>query len=133
MAEAITTASTGTFVWNEIGTGDVEACKAFYSSLFDWTTREMDMGSGGTYTIFQSGGRDVGGLYRMKAQQQQMGVAPHWLAYIGVEDVDASAHKAESMGGRVLVPPTDIPNTGRFAVLSDPTGATFAIYKGAQS
>src|SRR5947208_1260171 len=133
MAEATTTASTGTFVWNEIGTADVEACKTFYQSLFDWTTRDMDMGPNGTYTIFQNEGRDVGGRYRMKAQQQQMGVAPHWLTYVGVDDVDASAQKAESIGGRVIVPPTDIPNTGRFAVLSDPTGATFAIYKGGQS
>lgn len=131
MAEATSTA--GTFVWNEIGTGDVEACKTFYRSLFDWTTRDMDMGPNGTYTIFQNGGRDVGGLYRMNAQQQQMGVAPHWLTYIGVDDVDESARKAESIGGRVIVPPTDIPNTGRFAVLSDPTGATFAIYKNGQS
>jgi predicted enzyme related to lactoylglutathione lyase len=131
MAEATSTA--GTFVWNEIGTGDVEACKTFYRSLFDWTTRDMDMGPNGTYTIFQNAGKDVGGLYRMNAQQQQMGVAPHWLTYVGVDDVDASAKKAESIGGRVIVPPTDIPNTGRFAVLSDPTGATFAIYKSGQS
>ena len=133
MAEATTTAGSGTFVWNEIGTGDVESCKAFYTSLFDWTTREMDMGPNGTYVIFQNAGKDVGGLYRMNAQQQQRGVSPHWLTYVGVDDVDASARKAETIGGRVIVPPTDIPNTGRFAVLSDPTGATFAIYRGAQS
>lgn len=133
MAEATTSAGTGTFVWNEIGTNDSDACKAFYTALFEWTTRDMDMGPSGVYTIFQSGGRDIGGLYRMNAQQVHLGVTPHWLTYVGVDDVDASAKKAEAIGGRVLVPPTDIPQTGRFAVLSDPTGATFAIYKGAQS
>jgi len=132
MAEATATSHTGTFVWNEIGTTDVEACKAFYKALFQWKTRELDMGPNGVYTIFQNGGRDIGGLYRMNAQQQHLGVSPHWLTYVGVEDVDASAQMAESIGGRILVPPTDIPNTGRFAVLSDPTGATFAIYRGQQ-
>jgi predicted enzyme related to lactoylglutathione lyase len=132
MAEATTTAA-GTFVWNEVGTTDPHACKAFYTALFDWKIREMDMGPSGVYTIFQMEGRDIGGLYKMNAHQQQMGVPPHWLTYIGVEDVDASASKAEKIGGRILVPPTDIPNTGRFAVLSDPTGAAFAIYKSAKS
>ncbi|HKA24391.1 MAG TPA: VOC family protein, partial [Candidatus Eisenbacteria bacterium] len=100
MAEATATSSIGTFVWNEIGTRDVEACKAFYSALFDWKTREMDMGPNGVYTIFQNGGRDIAGLYRMNAQQQQQSVPPHWLTYVGVEDVDASAEKAEAIGGR---------------------------------
>ena len=127
MAEATTT--TGTFVWNEVGTTDTETCKKFYTALFDWKTREMDMGPSGTYTIFQVAGKDIGGLYKMKAQQQQMGVTPHWLTYVGVENVDESAKKAEKLGGRVIVPPTDIPETGRFAVLTDPTGAAFAIYK----
>ena len=127
MAEA--TITTGTFVWNEIGTTDTESAKKFYMGLFDWKTREMDMGPNGIYTIFQNGGKDIGGLYKMKAQQTQMGVTPHWLTYVGVDDVDASAQKAEKLGGRVLVPPTDIPETGRFAVLTDPTGAAFAIYK----
>lgn len=127
MAEA--TITTGTFVWNECGTTDVQSAKKFYTELFDWKTREMDMGPSGTYTIFQNAGKDIGGLYRMNAQQQQMGVTPHWLTYVGVADVDASAKKAEALGGRILVPATDIPETGRFAVLMDPTGAAFAIYK----
>ena len=50
MAEATATSHTGTFVWNEIGTTDVEACKAFYKALFQWKTRELDMGPNGVYT-----------------------------------------------------------------------------------
>jgi predicted enzyme related to lactoylglutathione lyase len=51
-----------------------------------------------------------------------------WLPYIGVEDVDATFAKVEALGGTVWVKPTDIPNVGRFAVVSDPTGAMFALY-----
>ena len=58
------------------------------------------------------------------------GVPPNWLVYIGTEDVDASAGKAKELGATVHMPPTDIPNVGRFAVLMDPTGAAFALFKG---
>jgi predicted enzyme related to lactoylglutathione lyase len=56
-------------------------------------------------------------------------VPPHWLAYIAVDNVDASAAKIKELGGKVLMAPTDIPNIGRFAPVTDPQGAAFAIYK----
>jgi predicted enzyme related to lactoylglutathione lyase len=54
---------------------------------------------------------------------------PNWLPYFMVEDCDATAGKAAATGGKAMVPPTDIPNVGRFAVLGDPQGAMFAIIK----
>ena len=53
----------------------------------------------------------------------------HWLPYFAVTSVDAAATKAGTLGATTFVPPTDIPGTGRFAVLADPLGATFAIVK----
>jgi len=50
-----------------------------------------------------------------------------WLPYFSVTNVDTIAQKAASLGAQTLVPPTDIPDTGRFAVFADPQGATFAI------
>jgi predicted enzyme related to lactoylglutathione lyase len=52
---------------------------------------------------------------------------PHWMTYIAVDDVDQSAAKVWELGGKVCVPPTDIPNTGRFCVVNDPSGATFSL------
>jgi len=62
---------------------------------------------------------------------QMKGVPAHWLVYSAVTDVDGSAKLAGELGGKVLSPPMDIPNVGRFAVLQDPQGAGFAVYKGA--
>jgi predicted enzyme related to lactoylglutathione lyase len=56
-------------------------------------------------------------------------VPPHWMVYISVEDCDAAAKKVAELGGQVCVPPTDLPEVGRFAVINDPTGATFSIIK----
>jgi predicted enzyme related to lactoylglutathione lyase len=55
-------------------------------------------------------------------------VPAHWLVYFGVDDTDATVAKATELGASTLVPPTDIP-PGRFAVLADPDGATFAVIK----
>jgi predicted enzyme related to lactoylglutathione lyase len=57
-------------------------------------------------------------------------VPANWLPYFWVDDVDASAQKANDGGAATLVPAMDIPNVGRFAVLRDPQGAVFAMFKG---
>ncbi|RMG61620.1 MAG: VOC family protein, partial [Calditrichaeota bacterium] len=56
-------------------------------------------------------------------------VPSHWLVYFAVEDCDATVKTAQSLGGQVLVSPSDIPGVGRFAILQDPQGAVFAIIK----
>lgn len=118
--------ATSTFCWNELMTGDVEAAKKFYTALFGWETKVMDMGPAGTYTIFSSAGKDCAGM--MKTPDENVPTA--WLSYVTVEDVDASTSKAEGLGAKVFVPPTDIPDMGRFSVLADPTGAAIGLYKG---
>jgi uncharacterized protein len=121
--------SEGVFVWDELATSDVEAAKSFYGEVVGWTTRDMDMGNDITYTLFRSGDTDRAGCMQMMP-----GVpSPFWLTYIGTEDVDASAAKAKELGATVYVEPTDIPNVGRFAVLSDPTGAVFGLFQGAET
>ncbi len=54
---------------------------------------------------------------------------PGWLGYVGVEDVDATLAQAQKLGARVHHAPTDIPGVGRFAILADPQGAVFALFK----
>jgi predicted enzyme related to lactoylglutathione lyase len=46
-----------------------------------------------------------------------------------VDDSDRAVEKAKGMGAQVMVPPTDIPNIGRFAILNDPQGADFAVIR----
>ena len=133
MAEGTTQAppAQGTFCWNELMTGDIEKAKTFYTSLLGWTTEQMDMGPGGTYTLFKTGDTSAGGLMGIDPDAKAQGAQPTWMAYITVDDVDASTKKAESLGAKICVPPTDIPNIGRFSIITDPTGASVGLYKNA--
>ena len=108
----------GVFVWNELATSDIDAAKKFYGEVFGWSSRDMDMGDGMTYTIFEApGGGDVAGGMPLTEEMKSHGVPPNWLSYLGTDDVDASADKAKELGATVHMPPTDIPEVGRFSVL----------------
>jgi len=119
----------GSLTWNELFTNNVDRAGKFYVQTVGWKTESVDMGPMGTYTLFKRAGEDgnAGGMMNIPPNMQ--GVPPHWLAYFAVADCDASAKKAGELGGKVAVPPTDIPNIGRFAIVQDPQGATFALFK----
>lgn len=117
----------GALVWNELATNDKEKAKEFYTELFDWISDDMDMGGGMTYTMFMNDGRPAAGKMAIGADMGDM--PPAWSVYFAVDDCDASVEVAEYSGGGVVVPPTDIPEVGRFAFMSDSQGAVFAIIK----
>ena len=114
----------GAFSWCELMTPDPEAAKRFYGTLFGWTLEDMDMGRG-TYTVVKAGGAAIGGIMK-RPPECAPDAPPHWGTYVTVEDVDATARKAEALGAKTLVPPTDIPKVGRFCMLQDPQGAVIA-------
>jgi predicted enzyme related to lactoylglutathione lyase len=115
----------GQFVWYELTTPDPDASKRFYQPLVGWSTQPFD----NDYSMWTNGGQPIGGIFRLGPEQQAQGIPPNWMPYVEVNNVDESASRASAAGGTVVVPPTEIPNTGRFAVLQDPHGATFGIYK----
>lgn len=122
------TAVGSTFVWHECNVPDAAAAKDFYSGLMGWTWSEMDMGEMGTYHMFaNSDGTSVGGLMSTAGMPHE--VPPHWAIYIAVDDVDAKVAKAEELGGAVVVPAMDVPTIGRMALLHDPQGAHFWVFK----
>ena len=116
----------GAFCWNELATTDLDAAQNFYKALLGWEIKESTAPGGGmVYNEIVVGGQHVGGIYKMGPE---FGPAPsHWMAYVAVDDVDAKARQVWELGGKVCVPPTDIPNVGRFCVVNDPTGATIAL------
>lgn len=114
----------GRFVWHELMTTDTDAAIDFYSHVVPWKTQDSGMPS---YTLWMSGKYRAGGLMALP-EDDSSGTPPHWLVYIGTPDVDATVTAAEKLGGKVIKPAADIPNVGRFAVLSDPQGATFAVF-----
>jgi predicted enzyme related to lactoylglutathione lyase len=118
----------GALTWTELATNDTGAAKKFYTSLFGWKEK-TSTGGGMTYTEFSVGDTPQGGMMEINEQMKSMHVPPNWLNYFQVADCDATANKAKELGAKLLVPPQDIPNTGRFSVIQDPQGAVFAIYK----
>ena len=109
------------FIWHELVTPDQPTSGNFFRYLFGWTSREVDAGSFGVYTLFQSNGRDVAGM--MNPTPDSPGSGAYWHSYIAVDDVDECARRAQSLGGRILVAPHDVPAFGRVCAVADPTGA----------
>ena len=115
----------GQYVWYDLRTIDDKAAQAFYTKVANWGTMPMEGMPG--YMMWTANGQPLGGVMKMEPGEQ---APPHWLGYVSVPDVDATVKQAQSLGGGVIVPGTPIPNVGKFAILSDPQGAVFAIFSG---
>ena len=114
------------FVHVELNTGDVAKAKQFYGSLFGWELEDMPMpGGGGTYTIIKVGEGTGGGMMSMLPP----GTPPHWMAYVGVDDVAAKTARAKELGATVLQDVMKIGDIGSMSVIKDPTGAVIAMFQ----
>jgi predicted enzyme related to lactoylglutathione lyase len=118
----------GALCWSELTTRDTKVAESFYTSLFGWTAKHSAPSPLMEYTEFQTDGKSGAGMLPMPAQMPA-GVPSYWMPYFQVADCDASTAKAMGLGAKVMVPPQDISKTGRFAILSDPQGAMFAVFK----
>jgi predicted enzyme related to lactoylglutathione lyase len=116
----------GGISWNELNTRDVDSARAFYGAVFGWTFDEQDMGGGETYSMIVLGERPVGGMLDLAARGVPEQIPAHWQVYLGVDDTDATIAAAKERGGSLMLEPVDIP-FGRFAILTDPQGASFAV------
>ncbi|MFD7640438.1 VOC family protein [Kitasatospora sp. NPDC059795] len=112
----------GALGWVELATRDPKAAAAFYTRVFGWSVATGEM-----YTQFGLDGRDFGGMMDM-ADQFPAEVPPYWMPYFAVADVDLSSERAALLGATVTLPPTDVPDGPRLAVLRDPQGAVFGIH-----
>lgn len=119
----------GSFCWFELATTDQPAAKTFYSTLFGWTATDGPGGPAGDYTMFALGDRVAAAGYAMSGEMRARGVPPNWTVYVAVENTDAAAARAASLGAAVIVPPLDVMDAGRMAVLADPQGAAFAVWQ----
>ncbi len=112
-----------TFCWIDLCTSDLEGAKAFYGGLFGWTAEAVSTCEGPPYTMLRSQGKDVGAVY------EREGVPPQWKGYVEVESVDDTVEKAQELGATVVLKPVEVSETGRTAILRDPTGAAFALWQ----
>src|SRR5215211_8727091 len=120
----------GTFCWVGLAASDPAAANAFYTSLFGWEAEELSAGEARGYTMLRQGGKEVAILYRQTAEARAAGAPPHWTSYISVEDADATAARADELGGAsVFRQPFDVRDAGRVAAIRDPTGAIVSLWQ----
>jgi predicted enzyme related to lactoylglutathione lyase len=117
----------GTFCWVDLATTAVPAAKDFYGSLFGWEMEDVPSGES-TYTMCRLDGKDVAAIYEPPEPQRSQ-FPPHWNSYIAVDDLDEAAARAKGSGASVIAEPFDVADTGRMAVIQDPTGAVVSFWE----
>lgn len=119
----------GTLCWADLSTPDAKRASDFYSGLFGWQIFADPKDKSG-YLHIKNGEHFIGGV--PPVAHRRPGVPPHWMAYLQVDDVDATASKAKQMGASLFLAPTTMEGVGRMSVIADPQGAVFAIFKSAR-
>lgn len=115
----------GSIGWSEVMTTNKAACVEFYKGLNGWTTEDMDMPNGMTYTMFKLGDQPIAGCCELPEGES---APPMWMNYINTEDLDASTQKVKELGGQIIKERIDLP-MGSFVILADPQGAVIALWQ----
>lgn len=123
----------GDWIWYELMTTDAEAAQAFYGKVIGWSFKKAEGGNPDLdyRGIVADDGEHAGGILPLTKAMCDEGARPGWLGYIAVDDVDIAVASIAKAGGSVIIPASDIPGIGRFAMLTDPAGAVFYVMRGA--
>ena len=116
----------GTFSWTDLSTPDADASRDFYGPLFGWEFDDAPIpeeAGGGFYRMAKLDGRSAAAMYGSSERH------PAWASYVTVDDVDAVAGRVAELGGTPMGEPFDVMDTGRMALLQDPTGAVLALWQ----
>ncbi len=119
----------GVFSWVDLGTTDPEGAKSFYGGLFGWSFLDVPTSSGMVYSMAQLEGYLVCGLGQMDPETQAQGAPPYWTSYVKHDDVDAVTARVGDAGGVVIMPSFDVDDTGRMAIIQDPSGAMVGVWQ----
>ena len=117
------------FCWIDLATTDPAAAKAFYNGLFGWEYFDVPTPMGSHYTMCQINGHNVAGLSILPPDMMAQNIPPIWTSYIKHDDVEAVTAKVAAAGGTVMMPPMDIMESGRMAMIQDPTGAVVGLWQ----
>jgi hypothetical protein len=113
-------ASKNPVAWFEIHGKDGKKVQKFYSDLFGW---KVDASNPLGYGMVEAGEGGIGGGLTGSDQ------APRVTVYVQVDDLAASLKKAETLGGKTVLPPTAVPNGPNIAMFADPEGNVIGIMK----
>jgi predicted enzyme related to lactoylglutathione lyase len=124
-AHPMTDTNTGRFVWYELLTIDPKAAVDFYCDVIGWKAEAWETGD---YTMWVGSQGPLGGVSSLPDNAKKMGASPYWQANVEVANVDQAASQVKERGGKIFMPPQDVPKVGRFSVISDPQGAAISIF-----
>jgi hypothetical protein len=117
------TIDAGRFNWFEQLSTDPRAAERFYTETLPWKTQTLPMGPTG-YTMLLAGEQGIGGLTDLPKHMD----TPHWISYVSVEDVVATARKVVGNGGKALMDAFEMPGVGKMQPVADPMGAAFFLF-----
>lgn len=117
----------GDFCWNELATTDLQKAKDFYGKVFGWKFIDHDMGDM-SYTMIKVNDKECAGIWAIPKEKTKE-IPPHWMTYILVEDADKSLDDAVKHGAKVVKSVEKAGDYGRFAIMTDPTGAHIALWQ----
>ena len=113
----------GVFNWVDLMTTAPDSAKSFYGTLFGWTFEDRPVPDAPPYSMAFKGDRPVAALFAMPDEKVAQKIPPHWQTYINVDNLETALEKCQTYGGKVIVPPCEIMEAGRMAVVQDPSGA----------
>ena len=118
--------ATGTIVWFDLTVPDAPGIRDFYQSVIGWSPEPVAMGDYDDFSMVAPGdGSTVAGVCHARGDNAEL--PPHWIAYIGVDDLDASLERCVAGGGAVLSKVKGSEEHGRYRVIRDPAGAVLAL------
>lgn len=118
----------GIFSWVDLSSTDIDAAKTFYSGLFGWEAVDMPTDMGPPYTMFRIDGKSVAGAGPMPPGMPE-GMPSYWTSYVNSKDVDAAVARATAAGGTVTMPPMDVMQEGRMAIIAAPDGSALGVWQ----
>jgi len=125
-----------TIVHFEIPASNPEKLSEFYKNLFGWKIEKMSMGGMGDYWTIETRAGTAGNMEKSQSTagtnggiMKRMDPNQRPVNYVIVESVDEFSKKIQSLGGRIIVPKTPIPDMGAFAVGLDPEGNPVGIFE----
>ena len=108
----------------EIAASDPNAAAEFYKAVFGW---KIEVDESMNYVQFMGEEGGIGGAFTQVSENNPAGSV---LAYVTTDDIEASLGKVEENGGKTIMPKTEIPGVGHFAVFADATGSTLGLFSG---
>ena len=119
----------GQFCWIDLMAHDMSTAKQFYGGLFGWQAEDQDTQGGPPYAIYTADGQGLCGMGQMSDEMKASGMPPVWNSYVNVDDVDAAISKAEGLGATITMPPMQVGEAGKMAIIQDPAGAFVSFWE----